>query len=65
MQKFSIALIVYSVGVLVTLLVCVPSWPFLYNRHPIKWLPPIDESELSDDEEVPADNKTGSKSLWR
>lgn len=36
-QDFMIVFQCWVVGVLISVLLCVPDWPF-YNRHPVKWL---------------------------
>jgi len=39
MASFQTMILTYAGGVLVTLLVTGPNWPF-FNRHPLKWLDP-------------------------
>ncbi|XP_042498916.1 probable signal peptidase complex subunit 1 [Macadamia integrifolia] len=39
--SFQMMLIIYAAGVVLTTLVTVPNWPF-FNRHPLKWLDPIE-----------------------
>ncbi|XP_043706772.1 probable signal peptidase complex subunit 1 [Telopea speciosissima] len=41
MGSFQMMLIIYAVGVVLTTLITVPNWPF-FNRHPLKWLDPIE-----------------------
>mmetsp|Transcript_3730 Transcript_3730/g.9872 ORF Transcript_3730/g.9872 Transcript_3730/m.9872 type:complete len:80 (+) Transcript_3730:211-450(+) len=36
-QDFMIVFKFWLVGVAISLVLCVPDWPF-YNRHPVKWL---------------------------
>eukprot|EP00049_Salpingoeca_infusionum_P018585 m.357891 g.357891 ORF g.357891 m.357891 type:complete len:93 (-) comp17978_c0_seq1:448-726(-) len=36
-QRFSETFIVFSAGVILAALLCIPPWPF-YRRHSIKWL---------------------------
>lgn len=39
--SFQAMVLVYAGGALLTALVTVPNWPF-FNRHPLKWLDPIE-----------------------
>ncbi|XP_019052583.1 PREDICTED: probable signal peptidase complex subunit 1 [Nelumbo nucifera] len=39
--SFQTMLLIYTAGVVLTTLVTVPNWPF-FNRHPLKWLDPIE-----------------------
>ncbi|KAJ4974080.1 hypothetical protein NE237_007254 [Protea cynaroides] len=41
MGSFQMMLIIYAAGVVLTTLITVPNWPF-FNRHPLKWLDPIE-----------------------
>ncbi|XP_043725005.1 probable signal peptidase complex subunit 1 [Telopea speciosissima] len=41
MGSFQMMLISYAAGVVLTTLITVPNWPF-FNRHPLKWLDPIE-----------------------
>ena len=45
LQDFTYVFYSWSVGVVISIVLCVPDWP-IYNRHPIKWLESIpDRSE--------------------
>ncbi|KAF8040887.1 hypothetical protein BT93_B2952 [Corymbia citriodora subsp. variegata] len=39
--SFQMMILIYAGGVVLTTLVTVPNWPF-FNRHPLKWLDPIE-----------------------
>ncbi|KAL5717608.1 hypothetical protein ACHQM5_010590 [Ranunculus cassubicifolius] len=39
--SFQMMLLIYAGGVVITTLITVPNWPF-FNRHPLKWLDPIE-----------------------
>ncbi|XP_031481571.1 signal peptidase complex subunit 1-like isoform X2 [Nymphaea colorata] len=39
MSSFQNMLIIYAAGVLLTMLITVPNWPF-FNRHQLNWLDP-------------------------
>ncbi|KAL5731245.1 hypothetical protein ACHQM5_003993 [Ranunculus cassubicifolius] len=39
--SFPMMLLIYAGGVVITTLITVPNWPF-FNRHPLKWLDPIE-----------------------
>ncbi|OVA17514.1 Microsomal signal peptidase 12kDa subunit [Macleaya cordata] len=39
--SFRMMLLIYAGGVVLTTLITVPNWPF-FNRHPLKWLDPIE-----------------------
>eukprot|EP01018_Ginkgo_biloba_P038355 Gb_29341 [translate_table: standard] len=39
MASYKLMLMIYTGGVLITLLVSVPNWPF-FNQHPLQWLDP-------------------------
>ncbi|XP_024193445.1 signal peptidase complex subunit 1 [Rosa rugosa] len=41
MGSFQMMMLVYAGGVVLTTLVTVPNWPW-FNRHPLKWLDPIE-----------------------
>mmetsp|Transcript_37520 Transcript_37520/g.81753 ORF Transcript_37520/g.81753 Transcript_37520/m.81753 type:complete len:80 (+) Transcript_37520:292-531(+) len=48
-QDFSYVFYAWSVGTLISIVLCVPDWPF-YNKHPVKWLDQIPStSENKDD----------------
>mmetsp|Transcript_22066 Transcript_22066/g.29093 ORF Transcript_22066/g.29093 Transcript_22066/m.29093 type:complete len:83 (-) Transcript_22066:421-669(-) len=36
-QDFTPTFYSWSVGVVLSCIICVPDWPF-FNRHPVKWL---------------------------
>mmetsp|Transcript_9850 Transcript_9850/g.13001 ORF Transcript_9850/g.13001 Transcript_9850/m.13001 type:complete len:84 (-) Transcript_9850:285-536(-) len=36
-QDFGVVFQFWSVGVVISVILCVPDWPF-FNSHPIKWL---------------------------
>mmetsp|Transcript_8774 Transcript_8774/g.12835 ORF Transcript_8774/g.12835 Transcript_8774/m.12835 type:complete len:80 (-) Transcript_8774:237-476(-) len=36
-QDFTFCFYAWAVGVAISVILCVPDWPF-YNRHPVKWL---------------------------
>eukprot|EP00549_Striatella_unipunctata_P026344 CAMPEP_0118673346 /NCGR_PEP_ID=MMETSP0800-20121206/266_1 /TAXON_ID=210618 ORGANISM="Striatella unipunctata, Strain CCMP2910" /NCGR_SAMPLE_ID=MMETSP0800 /ASSEMBLY_ACC=CAM_ASM_000638 /LENGTH=92 /DNA_ID=CAMNT_0006568389 /DNA_START=63 /DNA_END=341 /DNA_ORIENTATION=- len=36
-QDFTFCFYAWLAGVVISVVLCVPDWPF-YNRHPIKWL---------------------------
>jgi len=36
-QDFTMVFYVWLVGVVLSVLICVPDWPF-FNRHPVQWL---------------------------
>ncbi|CAJ1969326.1 unnamed protein product [Cylindrotheca closterium] len=36
-QDFMVVFQFWLVGVAISVVLCVPDWPF-YNRHPVKWL---------------------------
>mmetsp|Transcript_24303 Transcript_24303/g.67375 ORF Transcript_24303/g.67375 Transcript_24303/m.67375 type:complete len:81 (-) Transcript_24303:304-546(-) len=36
-QDFTIVFQAWLVGVVISVILCVPDWPF-FNRHPVKWL---------------------------
>lgn len=36
-QNFYHTFYVWLVGVIISVIICVPDWPF-FNRHPVKWL---------------------------
>ncbi|OVA09511.1 Microsomal signal peptidase 12kDa subunit [Macleaya cordata] len=57
--SFQTMLLVYAAGVVLTALISVPNWPF-FNRHPLKWLEPI-EAERSPKPQL-ASKKKPSKS---
>ncbi|KAL3765037.1 hypothetical protein ACHAWU_009405 [Discostella pseudostelligera] len=40
LQDFTYVFYSWSVGVVISIVLCVPDWP-IYNRHPIKWLESI------------------------
>eukprot|EP00956_Cyclotella_meneghiniana_P011667 scaffold16423_cov55-Cyclotella_meneghiniana.AAC.4 len=37
LQDFTYVFYSWSVGVFISLVLCVPDWP-IYNKHPVKWL---------------------------
>ncbi|XP_057949559.1 signal peptidase complex subunit 1-like [Malania oleifera] len=39
--SFRLMLLIYAAGVVLTTLITVPNWPF-FNRHPLKWLDPVE-----------------------
>ncbi|XP_042502529.1 probable signal peptidase complex subunit 1 isoform X2 [Macadamia integrifolia] len=39
--SFQMMFLMYAAGVVLTTLITVPNWPF-FNRHPLKWLDPIE-----------------------
>ncbi|KAJ4961427.1 hypothetical protein NE237_021337 [Protea cynaroides] len=41
MDSFQMMLVIYAAGVVLITLITVPNWPF-FNRHPLKWLDPIE-----------------------
>lgn len=44
--SFQTMLLTYASGVIITTLITVPNWPF-FNRHPLKWLDPIEADKHS------------------
>ncbi|GFY99999.1 microsomal signal peptidase 12 kDa subunit [Actinidia rufa] len=42
--SFQTMLLTYTSGVVVTTLITLPNWPF-FNRHPLKWLDPIEAEQ--------------------
>mmetsp|Transcript_11702 Transcript_11702/g.22431 ORF Transcript_11702/g.22431 Transcript_11702/m.22431 type:complete len:82 (+) Transcript_11702:119-364(+) len=48
-QDFTVVFQAWLVGLVLSVIICVPDWPF-YNRHPVKWL-----------ESVPPPERTSSK----
>lgn len=57
--SFRLMLLIYAGGVVLTSLVTIPNWPF-FNRHPLKWLDPI-EAELHPKPQVSAPKKKAAK----
>ncbi|KAI9315674.1 microsomal signal peptidase 12 kDa subunit-domain-containing protein [Dichotomocladium elegans] len=43
-QDLLLTIIIFGIGVALSLLVALPPWPF-YNRHPLKWLPMLSEEQ--------------------
>ncbi|KAF8408316.1 hypothetical protein HHK36_007465 [Tetracentron sinense] len=41
LSSFQMMFLIYSAGVVLTMLITVPNWPF-FNHHPLKWLNPVD-----------------------
>ena len=57
LQDFTYVFYSWSVGVGISLILCVPDWP-IYNKHPIKWLESIpDRSDDSDSDEEEEETK--------
>jgi signal peptidase complex subunit 1 len=57
LQDFTYVFYSWSVGVGISLVLCVPDWP-IYNKHPIKWLESIpDRSDDSDSDEEEEETK--------
>ena len=57
LQDFTYVFYSWSVGVGISLVLCVPDWP-IYNKHPIKWLECIpDRSDDSDSDEEEEETK--------
>lgn len=54
LQDFTYVFYSWSVGVGISLVLCVPDWP-IYNRHPIKWLESI--PDRSEEEETKEETK--------
>jgi len=44
MESLYVTFITFSCSVIALTLVIVPPWP-LYNTHPVKWLPPQEETK--------------------
>lgn len=58
LQDFTYVFYSWSVGVGISLVLCVPDWP-IYNRHPIKWLESI--PDRSEEEETKEETKQETK----
>ncbi|XP_077216300.1 signal peptidase complex subunit 1-like isoform X3 [Tasmannia lanceolata] len=56
--SFQLMLLIYAGGVILTTLVTVPNWSF-FNRHPLKWLDPI-EAEKHPEPLPPTSKKKSS-----
>jgi signal peptidase complex subunit 1 len=57
LQDFTYVFYSWSVGVAISMVLCVPDWP-IYNKNPIKWLECIpDRSDDSDCEEEEVETK--------
>ncbi|CAN6447041.1 unnamed protein product [Victoria cruziana] len=54
MSSFQNMLIIYAAGVLLTMLITVPNWPF-FNRHQLNWLDPS-VAELSPKPDIQPSN---------
>ncbi|KAI3962457.1 hypothetical protein MKW92_053286 [Papaver armeniacum] len=59
--SYQMMLLVYAAGVVITTLISVPNWGF-YNRHPLKWLDPI-EFEKNPKPEILVSKKKVTKSV--
>lgn len=44
-QDFTIVFQCWLVGVVISVVLCVPDWPF-YNRHPVKWLESVPDRRV-------------------
>ena len=51
LQDFTYVFYSWSVGVLISIVLCVPDWP-IYNKHPIKWLESIPDRDEDGGEET-------------
>lgn len=59
---FSITVYGWAVGLGLSMLLCIPDWPF-FNRNPVEWLQDIDAYEKSTDKtKAPALPKSESQS---
>jgi signal peptidase complex subunit 1 len=45
-QDFVVVFYAWLVGVTLSVIICVPDWPF-YNRHPVKWLESVPDRRQS------------------
>mmetsp|Transcript_13454 Transcript_13454/g.22930 ORF Transcript_13454/g.22930 Transcript_13454/m.22930 type:complete len:89 (-) Transcript_13454:316-582(-) len=57
LQDFTYVFYSWSVGVAISIVLCVPDWP-IYNRHPIKWLDDIPDRDSDSEEEEEETKKT-------
>ncbi|XP_039044756.1 probable signal peptidase complex subunit 1 [Hibiscus syriacus] len=58
--SFQMMMIVYAGGVTLTTLITVPNWPS-FNRHPVKWLDPIEAEKHPKLQMAVSSKKKGSK----
>ncbi|KAK1371914.1 putative signal peptidase complex subunit 1 [Heracleum sosnowskyi] len=54
--SFQMMLLIYMGGVVLTALASVPNWPF-FNRHPLKWLDPIEAEKHPKPESTSSSSK--------
>lgn len=45
-QDFVYVFYAWSVGMVISVVLCVPDWPF-YNRHPVKWLDSVPDRRIA------------------
>ncbi|XP_039069343.1 probable signal peptidase complex subunit 1 [Hibiscus syriacus] len=58
--SFQMMMIVYAGGVTLTTLITVPNWHF-FNRHPLKWLDPIEAEKHPKPQVAVSLKKKGTK----
>ncbi|XP_077233448.1 microsomal signal peptidase 12 kDa subunit (SPC12) [Tasmannia lanceolata] len=58
--SFQMMLLIYAGGVILTTLITVPNWPF-FNRHPLKWLDPIEAEKHPKPQPTSSKKKPSSK----
>ncbi|KAK8537314.1 hypothetical protein V6N13_042247 [Hibiscus sabdariffa] len=60
LASFQTMMTVYAAGVTLTTLITVPNWPF-FNRHPLKWLDPVEAEKHPKPQVAVSSKKKGPK----